>query len=186
MTTLLLGLVLWTLAHIFKRVAPDLRASLRDRLGKASNGIVALVLFASLALMIFGFRGAPHIPVYEPPTFLRHVNNLLMLGAVALFGLGNSRSRFRGALRHPMLTGAVVWAVAHLLANGDLASVLLFGWMFVWAIAQMQLINRSEPDYTPLEPGTTVGDIRLGVITLVIFAVIAGVHTWLGYFPFGG
>jgi uncharacterized membrane protein len=186
MITLVFGLVLWTLAHIFKRVAPGPRASLKDRLGKASNGIVALVLFASLGLIIIGFRGAPHIPVYEPPTFLRHVNNLLMLGAVALFGLGSSRSRFRGALRHPMLTGAAVWAVAHLLANGDLASVFLFGWMFVWAIAQMRLINRSEPDYTPLEPGTSVGDIRLGVITLVIYAAIAGVHTWLGYFPFGG
>ncbi len=185
MTTLILGLVLWTVAHFFKRVAPVRRASLQDRLGNASKGVFALALLAALALIIIGFRGAPHIPVYEPPTFLRHVNNLLMLLAVALFGLGNSKSRFRGALRHPMLTGAAVWAVAHLLANGDLASVFLFGWMLLWAIAQMRLINRSEPDYIPPEPGTAAGDIRLGVITLVIFGAIAGVHTWLGYFPFG-
>ena len=186
MITLVSGLVLWTLAHFFKRFAPGPRASLQERLGDASKGIVALALIASVTLIIIGFRGAPHIPVYEPPSFLRHVNNVLMLIAVALMGLGNSRSRFRGTLRHPMLTGAVVWAVAHLLANGDLASVLLFGWMLLWAIAEMRLINSAEPDYTPPEPGTAAGDVRLGVITLIIFAAIAGVHTWLGYFPFGG
>lgn len=186
MITLVFGLVLWTLAHIFKRVAPGPRASLQNRMGDASKGIFAVAILAALALIIIGFRTAPHIPVYEPPTFLRHVNNLLMLIAVALFGLGNSRSRFRGMLRHPMLTGGTVWAVAHLLANGDLASVFLFGWILLWTIAQMQLINIAEPDYTPLEPGTAAGDLRLGVITLVIYAAIAGVHTWLGYSPFGG
>ena len=186
MITLISGLVLWTLAHIFKRVVPGPRATLQTRMGDASKGIFAVTILAALVIIIIGFRSAPIIPVYEPPTFLRHVNNLLMLGAVALFGLGSSKSRFRGALRHPMLTGAAVWAVAHLLANGDLASVFLFGWMLLWAIVQIRLINKSEPSYTPPEPGTAAGDLRLGVITLVIFAAIAGVHTWLGYFPFGG
>ncbi len=186
MITLVSGLVLWTLAHFFKRLAPGHRAALQDRLGDASKGVVALALFASLALIVFGFRGAEFIPVYEPPSVFRHVNNVLMLVAVALFGLGNSKSRFRGTLRHPMLTGTAVWAIAHLLANGDLASVILFGWMLLWAIAQMRLINAADPDYTPPEPGTTAGDVRLGAITLVVFAVIAGIHNWLGYSPFGG
>jgi len=186
MITLIIGLVLWTVAHIFKRVAPGQRAALQDRMGDASKGIFAVAILASLVLIVVGYRAAEFIPVYEPPTFLRHGNNLLMLISVALFGLGSSKSRFRGTFRHPMLTGAAVWAVAHLLANGDLASVILFGWMLLWAIAEVQLINRAEPDYTPLEPGTSAGDIKLGVITVVIFAVIAGVHTWLGYYPFGG
>ena len=186
MIFLVFGLILWTLAHFFKRIAPGPRAALQDRMGDASKGVVALVILASLALIIIGYRSAELLPVYEPPAFLRHINNLLMLIAVALFGLGSSKSRFRGTLRHPMLLGAAVWAVAHLLANGDLASVLLFGWMLLWAFAEMQLINRAEPDYTPLEPGTAAGDVRLGVITLVIFAAIAWVHTWLGYYPFGG
>lgn len=186
MIPLVFGLVLWTLAHFFKRIAPGPRAALQDRMGDASKGVVALVIIASLALIIIGYRSAEFHPVYEPPAFLRHINNLLMLFAVALFGLGSSKSRFRGTLRHPMLTGAVVWAVAHLLANGDLASVILFGWMLLWAIAEMRLINSSEPDYTPLEAGTAAGDVKLGVITLVIFAAIAWVHSWLGYYPFGG
>ncbi|MGI9391548.1 MAG: NnrU family protein [Boseongicola sp.] len=186
MITLVFGLVLWTLAHIFKRVAPGPRAALQDRLGDASKGVFAVAILFALVLIVIGYRAAPFVVVYEPPTFLHHLNNILMLVAVALFGLGNSKSRFRGALRHPMLTGAAVWAVAHLLANGDLASVVLFGWMLIWALAEMPLINTSEPNYTPSEPGTAAGDIKLGIITLVIFAAIAGVHTWLGYFPFGG
>ena len=85
-----------------------------------------------------------------------------------------------------MLAGAVVWAVAHLLVNGDSVSIVLFGGMGVWALAQMWLINRAEPDYTPWEGGTIAGDLRLAAISAVVFAVIAGIHTWLGYFPFGG
>jgi hypothetical protein len=109
-----------------------------------------------------------------------------MIAAVALFGLGSSKSRLRKHMRHPMLTGVIVWALAHLLVNGDTASLVLFGWLAIWAVAEMILINRAEPDYTPYVGGSAAGDIRLLVITLIIYGVIAGVHTWLGYFPFGG
>ncbi|QMU58270.1 MAG: hypothetical protein GKR98_08725 [Boseongicola sp.] len=185
MTLLILGLILWTAAHFFKRLSPNARQSLTDRLGDGSKGVVALVLLLSVVLMVIGYRAAPFVSVYEPPSFLRHVNNLMMLFAVALMGLGSSKSRFNGTLRHPMLTGAIVWGVAHLFANGDLASIVLFGGITVWAYTQMVLINRAVPDWTPPEPGTAQGDIKLGVITLVLFAIIAGIHTWLGYFPFG-
>ena len=182
MTLLILGLILWIAAHFFKRMLPDLRASM----GYKGKGLVALVIVASLALMIIGFRGAEIIPVWEPPSWTRHLNNLLMLIAVALMGLGSSKGRLRGLTRHPMLLGVKVWAVAHLLVNGDLASIVLFGTLLAWAVAQMILINRAEPDWTRPEPGALSGDIKLGVITLVLFGVIAGVHSWLGYPVFGG
>lgn len=182
MTLLILGLILWIAAHFFKRVLPDLRA----RLGEKGKGLVALIIVASLALMIIGFRGAEIVPIWEPPSWTRHLNNLMMLFAVALMGLGSSKGRLRGLMRHPMLAGVKLWAVAHLLVNGDLASIVLFGGMLGWAVAQMIMINRAEPDWTRPEPGKAVGDIKLGVITLVLFAVIAGVHYWLGYPVFGG
>jgi len=84
-----------------------------------------------------------------------------------------------------MLTGVVVWAVAHLLVNGDLPSVVLFGGLGLWAIISMMIINRAEPNYEPFDGGTVQGDIRLAVITLVLFAVIVGIHTWLGVPPVG-
>lgn len=85
-----------------------------------------------------------------------------------------------------MLWGTVVWAAAHLMVNGDVASIVLFGWIGVWALVQMQLINRAEPDYTPWQGASVAGDVRLGLVTLVVFSVIAGIHIWLGYNPFGG
>jgi uncharacterized membrane protein len=117
---LLLGLALWTLAHLFKRLAPEPRAAMGVRLGAGpSKGIVALAIGAGVVLMIVGYRAAPSTLLWTPPPWTIHVNNLLMLAAVALFGMGNSKGHARSWLRHPMLTGVLVWAIAHLLVNGD-------------------------------------------------------------------
>jgi uncharacterized membrane protein len=187
MNLLILGLVLWIAAHFFKRVAPGARAALTDRLGEGgSKGVMAAVIGLGLVLMIIGYRASPEVAVYTPPSWGLHINNLAMLAAVALMGLGNSKSRARTWLRHPMLAGVIVWALAHLLVNGDQASLILFGGMGIWAAAQMMLINAQEPPWIRPEPGTKKGDLRLLLITVVLFAVIAGIHTWLGYWPFPG
>lgn len=185
MTLLLIGLLVWTVAHLFKRAAPAARGEMAASMGaKPSRGVMAGVIFLGLVLVIIGFRQAPFVPVYDPPSWGIHLNNLLMLGAVALFGAGHSKGRARSWFRHPMLMGVMVWAVAHLLVNGDLASLVLFGWMGAWAVVNMLLINAREPVWVRPTPGTTAGDIRLVVITIVLYVIITGVHAWLGYFPF--
>jgi uncharacterized membrane protein len=182
---LILGLVVWTAAHLFKRAAPDARSGLGAALGAGpSRGVMALAILAGLLLIIVGYRRAPFVPVYDPPSWGIHLNNLLMFVAVALMGAGQSKGRARALLRHPMLTGVLVWALAHLLVNGDQASLVLFGWMAVWAVASMALINAREPAWVRPVPGPWTGDLRLVLIAAVIYAVIATVHTWLGYWPF--
>ena len=174
---LILGLALWNAAHFFKRLMPQARASM----GNAGKGVVAAVIAVGLVLMVIGYRGTDFVHVYETPSWTVHINNLLMVIAVVLTGAGNSKSRLRDKMRHPMLAGVRVWAIAHLLVNGDLASILLFGGLFIWALLQVIVINRAEPDWTRPDPGTVAGDVRLALISAVVFAVIAGVHTWLGY-----
>ena len=186
MTLLILGLLVWTFVHFFKRLAPAGRAAMQDRMGDASKGMIAILLVASIVLMVIGYRSAQPDFLWGRSAATTGINNLLMLAAVALFGLGSSKSRLRKKMRHPMLTGVVVWSASHLLVNGDTASIILFGGLAAWALAEMVLINRAEPDYTPYDGGSTAGDIRLAVITIVIYGIIAGIHTWLGYFPFGG
>lgn len=186
MTLLILGLALWIAAHVFKRVAPGPRAALQDRMGDASKGIFAVLILASLVLMVLGHRWADPVFVWAPPTWGVHVNNLLMLVAVALFGVGNSKSRLRRHFRHPMLWGFSLWAVAHLLVNGDLASIVLFGVLLLWALLEMGLINRAEPGYVPYDGGSLAGDVRLAAIAVVLYAIIAGIHAWLGVWPFPG
>jgi uncharacterized membrane protein len=186
MTILVIGLLIWILVHLFKRVAPGSRQALSDRLGSGpARGLISLLLLLSVVLMIFGYRSAPTIPVYDPMPKIGHLNNLLMIVAVLLMGMGSSRGRMRSWLRHPMLTGVGVWAIAHLLVNGDRASMLLFGGMLIWAVLQRLAIN-SQETWTRPEPGPLSSDAKLVVITLVVFTVIAGVHTMLGYSPFLG
>ena len=186
MTLLILGLVVWSLAHAFKRAVPGERAALTEKIGAGpSRGVMAALIAAGLLLMIFGYRSAPYVAVYTPPGWAIHVNNLLMLIAVLLFGASHSKSRIRGWLRNPMLSGVVLWAIAHLLVNGDLASLVLFGGLGTWAVVTIVLIDASS-DWAPPAPGPVMAEVRLGVITLVVFGVIVAIHTWLGYPPFPG
>jgi len=159
---------------------PEQRAALGDR-GKT---MVTVVLLISLGLMIWGYRGAEFIPVWYPPAFLVHVNNLLMLIAIFVFGMSATTGRLRGKMRHPQLTAVKIWAVAHLLVNGDVASIILFGGLLAWAVIEVILINRAEPVWDRPEPGAAKKDVLLVVITLVAFGVIAAIHAWLGVWPF--
>ena len=182
MIWIVLGVLLWTSAHYFKRLAPDMRASL----GNPGKGIVAVLLVGAIVLMVIGYKAADDVLLWDLGGWAFNVNNALMLMAVAFFGTGNSKSRLRENIRHPMLTGFLVWVVAHLLVNGDLASLALFGGLGLWALGAIALINRAEPDYEPWQGGTRQGDIRLVMISVVVFAVIVGVHYLIGPSPFPG
>ncbi|MBV0913020.1 NnrU family protein [Anianabacter salinae] len=186
MILLLLGLFLWVDAHLFKRLLPGPRAMLTQVLGDASKAVFAVILLGSVVLMVLGYSNAEIVPVYDPPSWGAHLNNLLMIFAIALFGLGSSKSRLRGKLRHPQLTGFITWGVAHLLVNGDLASIVLWGVLIVWAVVEMVLINAQTPRPAPFTGGSVKGDVRLLAITLVLYGIIAAIHTWLGYYPFPG
>jgi uncharacterized membrane protein len=183
MILLIPGLLLWMAAHFFKRFAPDARG----RLGDPGKGLVALLIVGGLVLMILGYRSADFIPVWQPPAFMVHINNLAMLLAFWVYG----SSAAKGAkawpankTRHPQLLAVKIWAAAHLLANGDLASIVLFGGLLAWAVVSVILINRAEPEWTPPGPAGRATYIRLTVITAVLFALVAALHSYLGVWPF--
>ncbi|MEM9642649.1 MAG: NnrU family protein [Pseudomonadota bacterium] len=186
MIFLVCGVLLWWAAHLFKRLAPGPRAAMSEHLGDASKGIFALLILTSVVLVVLGYRMAEFVPVYTPPGWAVHLNNLLMLFAIALFGAGSSKGRARSLFRHPMLLGFATWAVAHLLVNGDLASLVLFGGLLLWVPVAIWRINSMEPAWQRPAPGPPSGDLRLLVITLIIYAAVAAIHTWLGRWPFAG
>ena len=180
MFLLVLGVLLWMAAHFFKRAMPAQRAALGDR----GKGLVALAVGASIVLMVLGYRGAPVTDVWYPPAFMVHINNLLMLIALFLMSPAPKKGVLANKMRHPMLAGMRAWAVAHLLVNGDLASIILFGGLLIWALIQPRLINRAEPDWTPPAPGTIGKDVMFLVASVLLMAVIGFIHNWLGYWPF--
>jgi uncharacterized membrane protein len=180
MTLLVIGVLLWIGAHWFKRLAPNARANLGDK----GRGIVAILIVVSLILMIIGYRQADVIPVWNPPSFLTHINNLLMAVAIVIFATGHTKGRLRGRIRHPMLISVKTWAIAHLLVNGDLASIILFGGMLFWAVVSVIMINKSDTWIRP-EPGEG-GTLKFALISVAMFAVIIGIHMALGVRPFPG
>ncbi len=189
MTLIVLGLALWCGAHLFKRLAPGPRAALGD----PGKGLVALLVVASVVLMVWGYRGsdwlgiapAETVILWSPPAFLTHVNNLLMLLAVYLYAASGMKTRITRAIRHPQLTAVKTWAVAHLLVNGDLAGVVLYGGLLAWAVVSVILINRATPRGSLPEPAPLGKEIGAVAGTVLAYGAIAWVHNWLGVWPFG-
>lgn len=182
MYLLILGLILWSGAHLFKRLAPEMRSQMSDQ---GAKGLVALASFGGIALMVIGFRGWDAPTVWSPPEFLTSVNNLFMLLAVYLFVASSTKPAIARKIRHPMLGGMKIWAFAHLLVNGDLASIVLFGGLLLWSVASMVLINRAEPEWQRPGPSNASNEIKTLALTAVIVVVIGYVHNWLGYWPYG-
>ena len=128
MTLLISGIALWWAAHFFKRVAPDVRA----KLGDPGKGLVAVLILVSVVLMVMGYRSWDSTVYWTRSGALVGVNNLLMIAAFYIYatggpGPGKPRVWLGTKLRHPQLTGFSIWAIAHLLVNGDVASFVLFG-----------------------------------------------------------
>ena len=181
MTLIVLGLALWWAAHLWKRLAPGSRASM----GNAGKGLVTVGVLAGVVLMVMGYRGVEQIDLWYPPAFLTHLNNLLMLFAVYLYAASGMKTRITGVIRHPQLTAVKTWAVAHLLVNGDLASVILFGGLLAWAVVEVILINRAEPRPAAPAPAPVGKEIGAVVGAVVVLVVMMLVHNWLGVPPWG-
>jgi uncharacterized membrane protein len=181
MTLLIAGLVLWWGAHLFKRVAPQRRAAM----GEAGKGVMAVLIVLSVVLMVIGYRGAAVIDLWFPPAFLVHLNNLLMILAFYLYAASGMKTAITRSIRHPQLTAVKTWAVAHLLVNGDLASVVLFGGLLAWAVVEVILINRAQPDWTRPAPVPARKEIMAVVAAVVVSGIVMLIHNWLGVQPWG-
>jgi uncharacterized membrane protein len=138
MIILILGLIIFIGAHSFT-MAREPRAQAIARLGEgAYKGLYSLVSLLGLVLIIWGFgayRAEGYIQVWNPPVWTRHLALLLVWPAFVAFAAAYLPGRIKGALKHPMLAGLKIWALAHLLANGDLGSMLLFAGLLAWAVA---------------------------------------------------
>ncbi len=187
MIWLWLGVILWSVAHVIPSLAPGVRARLIERLGDKGYKIgFALTIVGSIILMVIGWRSAAADVVYEPPGFGRHLAMLLMLIAFLLFAFAHGKSNLKRFIRHPQLTALVVWAIAHLLANGDSRSVTLFGVLGVWALIEMVLINRRDGAAILPEPRPWSAEAKPVIIGVVMYVIFILLHPFLfGVSPIG-
>lgn len=148
MTLLVLGIVIFLGMHLVRVVAPGLRARVIEGVGKGPwMGLYALISLVGLGLIIYGFgqaRGETGV-LYNPPVFLKHIALLVMLLAFISLAAGFlPAGRIAVALKHPQILAIKIWALAHLLANGETSSVLLFGSFLAWAVILRISLKRRE------------------------------------------
>lgn len=181
---LLVGLGTWVGAHLFARIAPAARANL----GAKGKGLVALMVVASIVLMVIGYRGAEGTFYWGRSGALVGINNLLMLLAFYCYAVGGpkgDRIWLGTKLRHPQLVGFSLWAVAHLLVNGDTPSFVLFGGLLAWALGSIVLINAQDGPWTPPARAAKRKEFTYIIATLVIVVIVMGIHYALGVQPWG-
>ena len=178
---MILGLVLFLGIHTLTTMR-DQRARVIARLGGGGYKIVyALVSIVGLALIAWGFsqyRQFEWINVWYPPTWMRHIALALMLPAIILVVASYIRGRIFTTLKHPMLTGVKLWAVLHLMANGDLGSIILFGSILAWAVYdRISLKRRVDAGAPPIPVGGVANDlIAVGVGVVAYLALVFVFH----------
>ncbi len=177
MSLLIAGIILWFVAHSFPATAPTQRNALVEKLGeKPYRGVFALVILASLLMIVFGWKSAVPATVYQPPMGPGIVPSVLVLIGLILFFASQMTGHIRRILRHPQMAGTIVWAVAHLLTNGDSRSVALFGGMAVWAVFEIVMINRREGPGGEAPPVSGKFDLIAIVVGGIVFALVGHFH----------
>jgi len=183
MAWLITGLVLFFAPHSVAVVGAEWRDRTIARLGEGPwKGLYALLSAVGLALIIWGYGEARMAPVviYAPPVWLRHVTLLLMVFVFPLLLAAYLPGRIRRATKHPMLAAVKIWALAHLLANGMLADVVLFGTFLAWAVADRISLKRRAPRDIPALPATAANDAIAVVGGLALYVLfLLWLHQWL-------
>jgi uncharacterized membrane protein len=177
LAVMILGLALFLGAHSLP-ARRELRARAIASLGEGGYKICyALVSVAGLALIAWGFslyRATGWIDVWNPPKALKHITVALMLPSVILVVAAFIRGHIYTALKHPMLAGVKLWAAAHLLANGDLGSIILFGSFLGWAVFdRISLKRRSGPAGPAIPVGGWGNDLIAVAVGIVAYLALA-------------
>jgi len=171
---LILGLAVFLGAHIFVTFREQ-RSALIARLGHGYRALFALIVIVSLALIVWGYgryRTEGAIPLWSPPDFLRHVTVGLMLFASLFITAAFVPSHIKTKLKHPMLASVKTWAFAHLLSNGDLGSILLFGSFLAWGV-YARIAAKRRGDLGPeIAPAGWTNDILVVVIGIIVFLAL--------------
>jgi uncharacterized membrane protein len=178
MSLLIAGLVLFLGVHSVAMVLPALRARAIRRMGEGAwKGLYALVALAGFVLICYGFGLARQTPVilYSPPAWLRQVALVVMLPVFPLLIAAYLPGRIKTAAKHPRLAAVKCWGLAHLLANGSLADVLLFGGFLAWAVMdRISLKRRSAPQALRTAAPGPWNDVIAVVLGLGIYALLIG------------
>lgn len=184
MLKLILGLVLFFAVHLVPAF-PDLRTRFRARLGEgAYKGLFLVVSLIGFALIVAGYGDARQAPIslWDPPVFTRHLAALLMLPVFPLLVAAYWKpGRIKAIVRHPMLAAVKIWALAHLISNGMLADLLLFGSFLAYGVFDRISVKKRElAGLIEIQQGPASNDVVPVILGIILYAVtIVWLHEWL-------
>ena len=184
MALLLIGVLLFAGVHLIPSLAPGLKTAWVARLGENGyKGTFSLLLLLGLGLIVLGWRGSQPAYLYTPPVALQLPALLLVCLGLLLFVISNRESRLRQFIRHPQLTGVLLWGIAHLMLNGDSRSLVLFAGLSLWALAEIPAINRREGVW--IKGGVPGWGTELAsvLIAAVVVAVVIALHPYIAGVP---
>ena len=142
MIWLVLGVGVWSGVHFIPSLGRTLKARLIESMDENGYKLgFTVIVIASIVLMVVGWRSTPPVAVYKPADWTGPLAALLMVLAFLLFGASKHPTVIKRFVRHPQLSGVIVWAVAHLISNGDGRSLVLFGGIGLWAVLEIVFIN---------------------------------------------
>ncbi|MBT6278293.1 MAG: NnrU family protein [Chromatiales bacterium] len=183
MTFLIIGLVIFIGVHSVSIINEQWRDGVAARIGLGPwKGLYALTSLAGFALLVYGYGEARLAPtvLYIPPEWMRHLALLLLVPVFPLFVATSLPGRIKSAAKHPTLLATKLWAVAHLLVNGMLADVVLFGAILAWAIAGRISMKRRTQRAIPGAPPSKANDAIAVFVGLGLYvAFIFFAHAWL-------
>jgi uncharacterized membrane protein len=184
MLQLIAGLVLFLGMHSASIVALPLRDRLAARSEIGWKAVYGLVSLAGLILIVRGYGEArlDSVVLYAPPVWLKHVAALLLLPVFILFLAPYLPGKIKKAAKHPQLVAVKLWALAHLLVNGTVADVVLFGSFLAWAVVDRISLKRRPVRDVPGAPESAVNDVILVIVGLLLYVATVG---WLHKLAFG-
>ena len=176
LSLLIAGLVLFLGVHLVTTMR-DRRAALIAALGENGyKAIYSIVSAIGIALIVYGFaryRATGWIELWSPPVWTKHLAALLVLFALIMLVSAYARGHIYTTLKHPMLAGVKLWALAHLMANGDLGSLILFGAVLAWAVIdRISLKRRTDPGGPPIPVGGWHNDVIAIFGGIALYAVL--------------
>ncbi len=177
MTLLIAGVVVWSITHLFPAAAPQARDKLARNFGEGLyKGLFALDIVIALVLIVFGWKAATPSPIYMPPLYGSPIPSLLLVTAILLFVASGRPTNLKRFVRHPQMIAVLFWSAGHLLTNGDIRSVILFGGMGAWALLEIIFLNKRDGAWR--KPGSVphAKDANTAIITAAVFVALVYFH----------
>jgi len=184
MTMLVLGVLIFAGAHLIPSLAPAVRGAWVGKLGENGyKGCFSLLLLIGMGLIVAGWRSTLPALIYMPVSGIQPLAIALLYAAFVLMAVSARPSRIKRVLRHPQLTGVLLWGIAHLILNGDNRSLVLFSGLALWALVEIIAINRREGAWVKPEAPPWSAELVTLLIAVVVISVIVFAHPWIAGVP---